>query len=1013
MGATQLVGLELLYDAPAVAEKSERTSGFETGRLKRALEQKLFGDDEEPARIGRYAVLKPLGRGAMGLVYLARDPDLDRKVAVKVLAKSVSDGAGERMFREGRALARLTHTNVVTIYEVGKIDEQVFVAMEYVDGGTLRDWMAANPCTDAESVCATLDVFAKAGEGLAKAHSCGIVHRDFKPDNVLVGLGGEVRVADFGLAAPPGRKTQELLSSTPDDSVGDSAARLTRTGEVVGTPAYMAPEQMTATQTDARSDQYAFCVSLFEALYGRRPYEASGFAELRGKVLRGDSPEVPSGVVPPWVARIVLRGLSVEPEERYPSMTELLLAIRADPAQQRKRMFMALGGVVLIVGTGAGAYLGGRNEAVPAELPVDPCEGVELGLDGLWDDAVRDAVENGLSGSARGWVERNTALTLEELDGYAGRWVAGREHNCEATRVRSDQSELMFDQREACYRRAAATFAATAELFAEGDDRTVRNSVSLVSGLPSLAACTNLERLAELPAVDPDEAQVVEAMREESARVGALIDAGKGGEVGERIKALMVSVEPLRYAPLHAEIGQLKAELAADQGRYEDAAKAYEDAFEQALRAKHDGVLAGAAVGAFDILGPVMMRSGDAVAWRDRARAAVDRLGTGDKFRWQLTSLEGEFACRTQADGCVELAERALEQFDTAAEQPATTRLKLQGRIATSLAISGKLEESLVLERAVFAGMEATYGPHHPVTAEAAGNLGLSLQMVADFDAARVLLKRAIEDLSSAYPNGHDLLASALAAVALIEMKQGALESAAGFADRAQAMFAKVLGSKHRMVGSSIRLRARIALAARAYDEALALCDEVIALHTEIGTKHFPDEHGHRGEALLGLGRLDEAQTAFETALAEEQTLKADSPWAANHMECLARLALRRGDLELATRWAEQALKLLSGTPNPDAAAHRVHATRADIALKAGDTATAREHYEASAASAEAGRPPSPVQRARANLGLARLAIPDEARRIIDDTLPSVARLTGDGQVLREALEALREDLGG
>lgn len=999
------------YDAHAVAEKSDKTPGFETRRLKGALEQQLFGDDEQPVRIGRYTVLEPLGRGAMGLVYLARDPDLDRKVAIKVLAKSVSEGAAERMFREGRALARLTHTNVVTIYEVGKVDEQVFVAMEFVDGGTLRDWMAANPCTDATSLRATLGVFAKAGEGLAKAHASGIVHRDFKPDNVLVGRDGEVRVADFGLAAPPGPETQELLSSTPDDSLGDSDARLTRTGEVVGTPAYMAPEQMTATRTDARSDQYAFCVSLFEALYGRRPYDASGFAELRGKVLRGDTPQAPSGVVPTWVERVVLRGLSLDPEQRYPSMAELLEALRADPAQRRRRSLMLLGGVVLIAGTGAGAYLSGRNEAVSAESTEGPCDGVELGLDGLWDDEVRGAVVQGLSGSERAWVEKNTALTLQELDGYAARWVAGRTDNCEATRVRSEQSEQMFDQREACYRKAAATFAATTDLFAEGSERTVRNSVSLVSGLPSLAACTNLERLAELPAIEPDEVQVVEAMREESARIGALIDAGKGGEVAERIAALARSIEPVRYAPLHAEVGQLQADLAADQGRYEDAAKSYEDAFEQALRAKHDSVLAGAAIGAFDILGPVMMRAEDAVAWRDRARAAVDRLGTRGKHGWQLTSLEGEFACRSQAEGCIELAERALTQFDAAAEQPATTRLDLQGRLATSLAISGKVEESIVLERRVFAGMEATYGPHHPATAEAAGNLGLSLQMVAEFDEARALLKRSIEDLSSAFPDGHDLLASALASVALIEMKQGALESAAEFAQRAQAMFAKVLGPKHRMVASSIRLRARIALADREYQEALALCDEAIALHEEIGTKHFPDEHGHRGEALLGLGRLDEAQTAFETALAEETTLEADSPWAANHLERLARLAVHRGDLDAATRWADQALAARSGNPQPDAGAHRAHATRADIALKAGDIATARKHYEASAASAEAGNPPSPVQRARANLGLARLATPDEARQLIDDTLPSLSGLTGDGKALREALEALREEL--
>src|SRR5690606_1441989 len=230
------------------------------------------------ATIGRYVVLAPLGRGAMGTVLAALDPELDRKVALKVLHETARGGDRARLQREAQALARLSHPNVMILHDVGTwVDpaggRHVFLAMELVVGHTLSDWLASAP----RSVDAIVAVFAQAGRGLAAAHAAGLVHRDFKPHNVLVGSDGRVRVTDFGLARSFGEDTRPPITvdthtgpiSLPELALHET---LTRTGEWVGTPAYMAPEQLQGGAADPRADQFAFCVALYEALHGQRPF---------------------------------------------------------------------------------------------------------------------------------------------------------------------------------------------------------------------------------------------------------------------------------------------------------------------------------------------------------------------------------------------------------------------------------------------------------------------------------------------------------------------------------------------------------------------------------------------------------------------------------------------------------------------------------------------------------------------------------------------------------------------
>jgi eukaryotic-like serine/threonine-protein kinase len=283
-------------------------------------------------KLGRYEILDVVGRGGMSVVYAAHDPGLVRKIAIKLVRSDVSaqrgvDEAKARLLREARAMARLSHPNVVAIYDVGEWNDEVFIAMEFIEGVTMREWgRRRKPWRE------VIEAFLAAGEGLAAAHENGIVHRDFKPENVLVGDDGRVRVTDFGLARSARGDDDGVYMAAFSAVRGsrESLVTLTQTGEVHGTPAYMASEQFLGHPTDARTDEFSFCVALYEGLYGERPFEGTLSDGLVGRVLDGIIRDPPlSSTVPGAIREVLLRGLAVKAEDRFPSVADLLAELRA------------------------------------------------------------------------------------------------------------------------------------------------------------------------------------------------------------------------------------------------------------------------------------------------------------------------------------------------------------------------------------------------------------------------------------------------------------------------------------------------------------------------------------------------------------------------------------------------------------------------------------------------------------------------------------------------------------
>jgi serine/threonine protein kinase len=318
----------------------------------------------DPQRVDRYSVLRRLGHGGMSTVYEAYDPELDRRVALKIVtAWDHGDDQGPaRLVREARAMAKISHPNVAPVYDAGVFNDAVFIAMELIDGPTLEAWTTrtARPWTE------VLRMYLLAGRGLAAAHEAGLVHRDFKPDNVMVGLDDRPRVLDFGLARPAALDDEDLLldddeqeheqeheqafarmvdyeaeydavvarTHAPSESGPQAAASIsssfdllvdvTRNGVVTGTPAYMAPEQHAGQPGDPASDQFAFCVSLWEALYRQRPFPGESYFEIADAIIEGRLRPPPNSHVPGWIRNLLERGLAVDPDVRHPSMRSLL-----------------------------------------------------------------------------------------------------------------------------------------------------------------------------------------------------------------------------------------------------------------------------------------------------------------------------------------------------------------------------------------------------------------------------------------------------------------------------------------------------------------------------------------------------------------------------------------------------------------------------------------------------------------------------------------------------------------
>jgi len=408
-------------------------------------------EDERPTlprgtTIGRYVVLSFLGRGGMGVVYRAYDPDLNRQVAIKVVGlRELSDDSREparqRLLREAQALAKLSHPSVVAVYDVGTVGDDVFIAMELVEGVTLRGWLAERRRSKRE----ILAVFHAAGKGLAAAHQVGVVHRDFKPDNVMVGADGRVRVLDFGLARFGESAPRTSRRSLPAIAAGSS--EITQAGTVLGTPAYMSPEQDAGLEAEPASDQFSFCVALYEALFGYLPHRGDSYPELVASRADAEivSPPTRSGV-PSRVRRAVLIGLRPTPAHRYASLDALLDDLK--PRALTSPRAIAVAAVTLLaIGAGSSWFVARSTAA-----PMGPqCEFAGSDVARVWNPARRAQLAVAFAGTPRGAAA--AVQVTGALDRWTGDWVNARTKLCELSQTGNGLEEPKFAEQLQCLQR--------------------------------------------------------------------------------------------------------------------------------------------------------------------------------------------------------------------------------------------------------------------------------------------------------------------------------------------------------------------------------------------------------------------------------------------------------------------------------------------------------------------------------------------------------------------------------
>jgi eukaryotic-like serine/threonine-protein kinase len=709
--------------------------------------------------IGRYIVLGLLGKGGMGVVYSAYDPELDRKVALKLL-RVVNRRKGEdvdakrmRLLREAKAIARLSHPSVVVVYDVGTWEDQVFIAMELVDGLTIPRWIETKKPKWRE----VLKVFIAAGEGIAAAHAADLIHRDLKPENVMVTRDEKVRVMDFGLARQIDRITDEVPFNTNDADVdGDTQpgmrapeSRLTHEGNVVGTPAYMPPEQYLGV-TDERSDQFSFCVSLYEMVYGQHPFEAKTAFGLTGNVQAGRIHDAPARTkVPMWLRKILLRGLRPRPEDRYATMTELLDALRKDPSIARKRWLMASAIFVAAGGLALGFQRAADSKrAFCAAGPERLAGAWELGGNSKGVEGARHAtVRKAFLATGKPYAPDAVRGVTKLLDDYAAKWVGMYRDSCEATHVRGDQSAELLDLRMSCLNDRLGGLRALTDIFSTASGEVVEHAVDAAHALTPLDGCNDVRQLRSLiPAPDLNAKARVEQIRRELAQIKALHDSGKYTVAVDRLKPALEEARSLGYRPLVAEVLTRLGTIESELSRYSEAESTLQQALNTAIGSHHDDLLP--EISAWLVWATGSQRHfDDADHWRQFADATIER-GSYDRsisYSWLLNNVGVVYFIQGRFSEALEYQQRGriLKEGLLGSADPDVAIS--MANISITLSSLGRLDEALQVSGASLRILEHALGDSHPKVAGQLSNHAEALLGLHKPQAALEEYRRALQ----------------------------------------------------------------------------------------------------------------------------------------------------------------------------------------------------------------------------------------------------------------------------
>ncbi len=871
---------------------------------------------ETPTAIGRYIVLGRLGAGAMGEVLAAYDPRLDRKVAVKRIHGGGGSGALEaarnRLEREAQALAKLDHRNVVKVHDVIVHDESVFVAMEYVEGETLGEWMRGGegrPRPWPELV----PVFEAFGAGLAAVHAVGLVHRDVKPGNVMIGADGRVRVMDFGLVRLDGdadegpevsavHELPEELAELRDSILSSQgqAQELTQAGAMLGTPAYMAPEQFSGLQATARSDQFSFCITLHEALYGVRPFSGSSMLELCMAVTEAKLDEPPRDVeVPGWLRAVVLRGLAHAASDRFANMDELLAALGTGELRRRRRRYATVG--LGLAALGLAVLAGQRWDLAQRE---QACVAAGKLVDELWNPHTQAELETGMLATRLSYAATSVERVQPWLDGYAQTWASQAAAVCTAATVERRWDADTHDRASWCLEQRRSALASLIDRLGHASGRDVQYAVASAAALESPDVCTDLRVLASM-GVPPDPALrpqvlVLQDRLALAARVDSREEVGQGqASQLEIARGIERDARALPWLPLATRAQQVEARLLLLSGKTDEAESRAAAAHGEAARAGLWAEASSAALLLGSIIADKPLRIGEARLWLENAEIA--RIHASDPHGLVRSKIEAALAS----------AELTAHGYDVALEH---------GELAR-------------------AGLEHVFGTEHPRVGDALHELSQINKAKADYPAALALESEALALFRRSFGPNHPQVGRSLSSLGEIRDELGERDEAAILFEQAMAIFELDELSRPDLI-RSLNLLGMLRYDQGRYPDArtlLARATELVETTPNISRWLEADTISNLGLAYRGLDEFAKARELYERALEIfVETLGTDSKEVASLHNNIAILLYFEGDIPGCAKRLELSIEIeerILGPQHPSLATKIVNLGRTRAAL--------------------------------------------------------------------------------
>lgn len=852
---------------------TEAPDGLETDQLRAATRSALFGqdenEDEHDVRVGRFIVGAWIGQGAMGTVFRAHDPDLGRDVALKAL-KPVegSQEVTEALLGEARTLAQLNHPNVVTVHECGVDRGHVYIAMEYIEGGTLSDWLHRNPPEAAGRFERALDLATQAAAGLAAAHAVGLIHRDLKPNNMLVDAEARLRIADFGLA----RTTDSpAVQDTPTQDEDPPTPAWTRPA---GTPGYVAPEQLEGKPTKA-SDQFSLCATFYEVFAGTQAFKGRT-AQQRIVSIRAKRFEPPaaSHSVPRWLRRVLERGLAARAEDRFGSVQALLAALERGRARPARARMLALGaaGIAALAGALSIPALA-EDQAASAETPC--ADGAES-LAQVWGPTRAENTRAQVLELEGAYSPEAWARMSESLETWGVQWVGEYQEACAATKIRGQQPPETMALKMRCLDRQLIVVDATLE---RAGAMSLPAVVAALADGPRPIECRDvaqLEATLQEPADPQSRAEIDRILRSLQEGELALLDAKP--EAGltattaavERARTLAHGPSLVDALVLHSNL------LLANHKPFESAAReAVQLAAKHGLPASETNAWLMVSRGADDHP-DIIKRDSDTSVSLQAAQAALGRAGGSPQLTARVTLRRAEVAHLLHRDfeRGVELYAEALELFRAAPRPPLGEVGTLIDNYVAALGSLSRHDEATELCRWRLEYAVSRRGPGHPQTGRAHLRLANALNTSGEREKAEPEAQRAFEILIEAgVPELH--LAETIELLAWLAIAREDWATARVHAERKLEIYVEQYGWEG-LTAAPLKLLGSLELRSGNPKVAKAHFERALKMSTESFGPDNPWMEGMReglGDACLALGEFQEAAELFELVIPRLQTI--------------------------------------------------------------------------------------------------------------------------------------------